>query len=124
MKRSLLLYLSVFGMCYNAHASAILPMRHVIANTTKDMMYYTFRFEGDAACTSKGELPIGHIKQVECTSGGLFKPGVYVLDFEQVYFYGRRKVRCSGTKTYRVGKHKKLMIWKLSKRCQLDVIDN
>jgi hypothetical protein len=113
----------ILGVSSYAHAHDFLPIRHVIANTTKDMVFYDFHFEGDSACDSSDSVSIGHFKQMDCKSGGLFKPGLYTLHFDQVYFYGKRKVRCSGSKTYRVGKYKKLMIWKLSKRCQLDVIE-
>ncbi|MDX2346750.1 MAG: hypothetical protein QNK11_07770 [Legionella sp.] len=105
------------------HAQNILPIRHVIANTTKDMVFYNFHFQGDASCDSSDSVSIGHLKQMDCKSEGLYKPGIYTLKFEQVYFYGKRKARCSGSKTYQVGKYKKLMIWKISKRCQLDIID-
>ncbi len=105
-----------------AHAHSILPLKHVVANTTKDELFYHFRFLGNPACDSKGAVSPGHVKQLNCASGGVFKPGVYVMDFEQVYFYGKRKVRCSASKTEHVG-DKRLALWKLSKRCQMDVID-
>ena len=106
-----------------AHTHSILPMKHVIANATKDEMFYHFRFMGNRACDSKGSVSPGHVKQINCESGGVFKPGVYVLDFEQVYFFGKRKVRCSASKADRIG-NKNLAIWKLSKRCQMDVIES
>ena len=111
------------GVCQMAHAYDFLPIRHVLVNATKDVMEYRFHFADDAACDSTGAISIGHMKEISCSNQALFKPGLYTLQFDQVYFYGKRKIRCSGTKTYEVGKHKKLMIWKLSKRCQLDVID-
>jgi hypothetical protein len=111
------------GMSATAHTQNFFPMRHVIANTTKDMIFYDFHFQGDASCDSSDSVSIGQLKQINCKNDGLFKPGMYTLNFEQVYFYGKRKVRCAGSKPFQVGKYKKLMIWKLSKRCQLDVID-
>lgn len=117
------LFILGLGLNNIGYTQSIFPMKHVIANKTTDMMSYHFHFLGDAACDSSDMLKPGHIKQVDCQSGGLFKSGAYRMDFEQVYFYGKRKVRCSGSKTYQVKEHKKLTIWKLSKRCQLDIID-
>ncbi|MDF1678826.1 MAG: hypothetical protein P1U32_09055 [Legionellaceae bacterium] len=105
-----------------AYAQSILPMKHVIANTTKDEVFYKFHYLGNTACDSQGAISPGHVKQVGCESGGVFKPGIYLLDFEQVYFYGKRKVRCSASRRYSIG-DKKLLIWKVSKRCQLDLIE-
>ncbi len=124
MKFKVILYCFVLGMSCIAHAQDFLPIRHVFANQTKDEVFYTFHFLGDPSCDSNAAVHPAHIKQMSCKSEALFKPGTYVLDFEQVYFYGKRKVRCSGSKTYEMGHHKKLLIWKLSKRCQLDVIES
>ncbi len=122
IKQKLCLLALGLGITAVAHTNSILPMKHVIANTTKDEMFYSFRFMGNRGCDSKAAVSPGHVKQVNCENGGVFKPGVYVLDFEQVYFFGKRKVRCSASKSVRIG-DKKLLIWKLSKRCQLDVIE-
>ncbi|MCH9756166.1 MAG: hypothetical protein K0U37_03100 [Gammaproteobacteria bacterium] len=123
MKINAFLAFFLLSMSSVAHTQSFYPIKHMIANQTKDVMFYHFHFLGDAACDSSDSINPAHLKQINCKSGGLFKPGTYVLEFEQVYFYGKRKVRCSGSKTYQMGEHKKLAIWKLSKRCQLDVIE-
>ena len=87
-----LMGLCLLSVCYLAHAQNFLPIRHVIVNTTKDIMSYDFHFQGDPSCDSNDSISIAHMKQVDCKSGALFKPGMYTLNFEQVYFYGKRKV--------------------------------
>ena len=105
-------------------ASNFFPIRHVIVNKTKDIIAYNFHFLGDASCDSTGYLQVGHMKQMNCKSGKIFTPGTYVLDYQQLYFLKQQKVRCSGSKTYKVDKHRKLYILKASNHCQLDVIEN
>ncbi len=122
MKRLVCICGLFLGVSHAVYAQSILPMKHILTNTTKDEVFYKFHYLGNTTCDSKGAISPGHIKQLGCESGGVFKPGRYLLEFEQVYFYGKRKVRCSASKHYSIG-DKKLLIWKVSKRCQLDLIE-
>lgn len=120
---------AVLGVCLMSlacwvRADSFFPIRHVIVNKTKDIMGYHFHFVEDPSCDSSGYLQVGHMKQMNCKSGKIFTSGTYVLDFEQFYFFNQRKLRCSGSKTYRVDKRRKLFILKASNHCQLDVIES
>ncbi|MCH9763066.1 MAG: hypothetical protein K0U24_02365 [Gammaproteobacteria bacterium] len=123
MKKKQAISCVLLGMCSMVHAHSFYPIKHAIANTTEDTISYHLRFLGDASCERHGFIKLAHIQQVTCESGALFKPGLYQLDFKQGRLYSNKKVHCLGFVTHQLRRHKKLVLWKISKKCQVDLIE-
>lgn len=107
-----------------AHAQSFYPIRHVIANETGDTLSYRFRLLEDNACDTNDFIKPHQLQQMNChKQGNIFTIGVYRLDFEQIYFHGKRIVHCSSTRMYPMRRYRRLVIWRVYGHCQVDIIE-